>query len=47
VEAQQASPQAAIIHIIADYWRSRAVYLAEVVLGQHATCGSRNGAGGI
>jgi len=28
MEAQQAPPQAAIMHIIADYWRSRAVYLA-------------------
>ena len=28
MEAHQAPPQTAIMHIIADYWRSRAVYLA-------------------
>jgi hypothetical protein len=28
MEAQQVPPQAAIMHIIADYWLSRAVYLA-------------------
>jgi SAM-dependent methyltransferase len=28
MEPHQAPPQAAIMHIIADYWRSRAVYLA-------------------
>jgi O-methyltransferase domain len=28
LEAPQAPPQASIIHIVADYWRSRAVYLA-------------------
>jgi hypothetical protein len=28
METQQVPPQAVILHIIADYWRSRAVYLA-------------------
>ena len=28
MEAQQSPPQAAILQIIGDYWRSRAVYLA-------------------
>jgi SAM-dependent methyltransferase len=43
METQQVPPQAVILHIIADYWRSRAVYLAARLKLADAVGNSRPG----